>query len=158
MFVGDPSEGINARPRHSHRAMTCDNLLKLIDKFGFMVLRGPPRSGKTSLLQLIRRRVVEVRKQCELFSSCLCLPQHCLKLQAIQTPFSRNVTFVNCAGVTTGSSWSDLFKHRTGLDWVKVSSISGMKPYTAVFPIGPCSKDHLCTQVVAHLLCSQGSF
>eukprot|EP00195_Chlamydomonas_chlamydogama_P006519 CAMPEP_0202902720 /NCGR_PEP_ID=MMETSP1392-20130828/17017_1 /ASSEMBLY_ACC=CAM_ASM_000868 /TAXON_ID=225041 /ORGANISM="Chlamydomonas chlamydogama, Strain SAG 11-48b" /LENGTH=157 /DNA_ID=CAMNT_0049589527 /DNA_START=211 /DNA_END=684 /DNA_ORIENTATION=- len=56
-LVGDVDEGINTRPTHISRASTIDKLLCKVSERGFVLLKGPPRSGKTSLLQLTARMV-----------------------------------------------------------------------------------------------------
>ena len=58
-FHGTPSEGLNALPQHMWvmRPITCLVILVRAALFGFQLLRSPPHSGKTSLLQLLQHTV-----------------------------------------------------------------------------------------------------
>lgn len=58
-FHGTPSEGLNALPQHMWvmRQSTCLVILIRAAVFGFQLLRSPPHSGKTSLLQLLKHVV-----------------------------------------------------------------------------------------------------
>ena len=54
--TGDKSEGIRARLESgqcAQRLGLCALLWALLQKHVFLLLRGPPRSGKTSLMQLL---------------------------------------------------------------------------------------------------------
>ena len=58
--MGDPSEGINSRRIHIDRRDTCVKLFRKVAERGFVLLKAPPRSGKTALLQLMGRMVNQV--------------------------------------------------------------------------------------------------
>jgi len=58
--MGDPSEGINSRQIHIRRTETCMKLFSKAELRGFVLMKAPPRSGKTSMLQLMERMVKQV--------------------------------------------------------------------------------------------------
>lgn len=63
-LIPDDAEGILGRRIINDRSATCDVLAVRLAAFGFQILRGPPRSGKTSLLQLLIQMVQKVRCTC----------------------------------------------------------------------------------------------
>lgn len=58
-LAGDLDEGLKSLPpRHAiPRRGTCTIIITCCSLFGFQLLKGPPRSGKTSLLQLLEKLV-----------------------------------------------------------------------------------------------------
>ena len=46
-------EGIAGRPYHIKRMATCLRLLQLLEDYKVLVIKAPPQSGKTSMLQLL---------------------------------------------------------------------------------------------------------
>ncbi|KAG5183880.1 hypothetical protein JKP88DRAFT_315836 [Tribonema minus] len=66
---GVPSEGISARRIITKREKTCNDLLELVMHQGYVLIKGPPQSGKTSLLQLLRGHLRE-RNQLVCAISC----------------------------------------------------------------------------------------
>ena len=63
---GDLREGIIARMEArmcSQRTQTVQQLRALVEEKGFVLLKAPPRSGKTSLLQLLDLTHPKVRRQ-----------------------------------------------------------------------------------------------
>ncbi|CAL5219332.1 g1144 [Coccomyxa viridis] len=63
-YVGKPGQGLKARGYHTQRETTVITVLKAAMRAGAVMVTGPPRSGKTSLLQLLHQAAV----RSELFS------------------------------------------------------------------------------------------
>eukprot|EP00197_Chlamydomonas_leiostraca_P005347 CAMPEP_0202861592 /NCGR_PEP_ID=MMETSP1391-20130828/2940_1 /ASSEMBLY_ACC=CAM_ASM_000867 /TAXON_ID=1034604 /ORGANISM="Chlamydomonas leiostraca, Strain SAG 11-49" /LENGTH=633 /DNA_ID=CAMNT_0049541007 /DNA_START=188 /DNA_END=2089 /DNA_ORIENTATION=+ len=76
---GISSEGLNARAFYTARADTVRNALVMVQGNGAVLIKAPPQSGKTSLLQL-------------------------LKVAANQSDVFRSATFVSIAGVEASGS------------------------------------------------------
>lgn len=64
-LVGALHEGLKSQPVHLTipRHGTCNIIISRSSSFGFQLLKGPPRSGKTSLLQLLEKMVNAVSSQ-----------------------------------------------------------------------------------------------
>jgi hypothetical protein len=56
-FAGSPLEGIHGRPITISREAMCERLWAQTNKVGFVIIKAPPQSGKTSLLQLFKQYV-----------------------------------------------------------------------------------------------------
>ncbi|CAL5225671.1 g8534 [Coccomyxa viridis] len=52
-YVGVEDEGLRDRTYCAERGQTVDTTLRLAMRFGAVILQGPPKAGKTSLLQLL---------------------------------------------------------------------------------------------------------
>jgi len=117
MMEGD---NINTRPTQISRAGTIDKLLCKVSRRGFVLLKGPPRSGKTSLLQLTARMV----------------PQ--------QVPMYSKVVYINLLGVTVNASWEVWFEEQTGVSWDSLARRSGVGVVQG--PNGPGSSNSSSTE------------
>jgi hypothetical protein len=64
-LVGAQHEGLKSQPAQLTipRYGTCNIIISRCSSFGFQLLKGPPRSGKTSLLQLLDKMVNAVSLQ-----------------------------------------------------------------------------------------------
>ena len=56
-IVGSPYEGLSARRStyHTPRRETCSAILDLVVQQGVLLIKAPPHSGKTALLQLLQQ-------------------------------------------------------------------------------------------------------
>ncbi|KAG5183716.1 hypothetical protein JKP88DRAFT_262945 [Tribonema minus] len=58
-YFGLGREGVKGRAYITKRELTCQKLLRQLKKVGFMMVKAPPESGKTSLLQLFGRYLTQ---------------------------------------------------------------------------------------------------
>ena len=60
-IAGSPYEGLNARRAtyHTPRRETCYTILDLVAEQGVVLMKAPPHSGKTALLQLLEQAAGE---------------------------------------------------------------------------------------------------
>eukprot|EP00243_Klebsormidium_subtile_P007511 TRINITY_DN334_c0_g1_i1.p1 TRINITY_DN334_c0_g1~~TRINITY_DN334_c0_g1_i1.p1 ORF type:complete len:631 (-),score=111.49 TRINITY_DN334_c0_g1_i1:315-2072(-) len=64
-YIGSRTEGINNRSyeAYSPRAKTVDLVIDALDELGAVIIRAPPASGKTSLLQLVHEKLRSMGSQ-----------------------------------------------------------------------------------------------
>ena len=92
--LGCRDEGIVKRMASGYftsRTETCTQVLNMLEEKGVVMIRGPPRSGKTSLCQL----VTHMAKHSSMFQQVL----H-LSCAAVSNPASFAIQFQNRCGVT----------------------------------------------------------
>ena len=53
-LIGNRSEGVWGRRYMTKRAATCSKVIDLAEHHGVILIKAPPQSGKTSLLQLLK--------------------------------------------------------------------------------------------------------
>ena len=53
MQYGSGREGLSGRAFKTKRVATCEELYQLVGDRGYLLIKAPPQSGKTSILQLL---------------------------------------------------------------------------------------------------------
>ncbi|KAG5191436.1 hypothetical protein JKP88DRAFT_352360 [Tribonema minus] len=76
-YPGHNSEGIKGRLRsfYINRYVTCSRLWDLLDVTGFVIVEGPPESGKTALLQLLSAFLQRELGVKPIYASCALLDE-----------------------------------------------------------------------------------
>jgi hypothetical protein len=103
-LVGDSSEGLNNRSIYINREDTCKKLFEKTTAQGFVLMKAPPRSGKTGLLQLLGTAVQQ---------------------QLGDDSGISEVIFLSAAGIPDDCSWEDWFESQSGRKWSQVIRTSG---------------------------------
>ena len=80
----------------TRRAQTCQQLTRMLQQNGLVMVRGPPRSGKTSLCQL-------------------------MAITARHSSIFQQVFYVNCAAVSSVTSFQSQFQRRCGVTFDKAA-------------------------------------
>jgi replication-associated recombination protein RarA len=97
--LGDRDEGVVSRMSvgfFTRRAQTCQQLTRMLQQNGLVMVHGPPRSGKTSLCQL-------------------------MAITARHSSIFQQVFYVNCAAVSSATSFQSQFQRRCGVTFDKAA-------------------------------------